>query len=243
VEVVSDENAMIRILLVDDDPQWLELIERSLPDYRVDSARSYSETLDLLRPGIPYDVAIVDLNLISPERDELGGSILEKLRAEYPRTHRIGLTGLPPGAVRALLDRYDLDDLLLKGSMALVDVRKIVKLAVERTFADVPSNVKAGRWQLLDELRTWHEATLERIETGLRSRRKDLSDADRAGMVNERAARAIRVLETEKSKLEREYATLEKTIANVCSSEDIILVTHEFGQLKQRSETAADDDF
>lgn len=235
---MSDGYETVRILLVDDDANWRKRLERSLPEYKVDSAGSYGAALDLLRPGMPYDVAIVDLNLIPPGQDELGGSILDKLRAEYPSTRRIGLTGLAPGAVRALLDRYDLDDLLLKASMQLSDVRSIVKLALGRTLADVPNDVKAGKWQLLDDLRTFQVTELKRLEMELRSRKRDLSDAERAGMTNEEAAGAIRVLEAERSDLKSACSALQAAIASAHSSDEIALVSQEFLILKHRSEAA-----
>jgi CheY-like chemotaxis protein len=54
---------LARILHVDDDEPWREIIKRRLGDHHVDSAASLQQAIDLLRTESPYDVALVDLNL------------------------------------------------------------------------------------------------------------------------------------------------------------------------------------
>jgi len=75
---------MARILLVDNDLDWLELISRSLPNYQVDQAATFGEALEWLQSGAAYDVAIVDLNLTNSANwnsdDLLGGEVLHQLR-------------------------------------------------------------------------------------------------------------------------------------------------------------------
>jgi CheY-like chemotaxis protein len=129
---------MARILLVEDDEEWVYLIREALAQHVVHTANSYDGAMEALRQGVVYDVAIVDLNLVKPPgpgarvrlrgtvRDMLGGNILDLLRKEYPQTRRIALTGLPPGKVREILDRYDVDDLLLKGDMTVPAVQEAV---------------------------------------------------------------------------------------------------------------------
>src|SRR5689334_8697890 len=110
---------MITVLLVDDDDEWRGLITRALPGYHVKGAESYAQALSLLRSDTPYDVAIVDLNLIGGRFDQLGKELLDELRNDYPSIPRIALTGHYLGSVRELMDRYDLADLLLKNDMTL----------------------------------------------------------------------------------------------------------------------------
>ncbi len=122
-----------RILFVDDEQEWLGLIKHALPDYYVDTASTYSEALRLLGTGEPYAAALIDLNLIG-SGDQLGGGILTILRDDYPSTRRIVVTGLPPTSVRSLFERYDLDDIVLKGSsFSLADVREVVSHALARS--------------------------------------------------------------------------------------------------------------
>jgi ActR/RegA family two-component response regulator len=131
---------MARILLVDNDSEWLGIIHRSLPEYQVDLAQSYDDAMARIRNEVPYDLAIVDLNLIdSPDRntgDLLGSDILRHLAARSPATQRIVLTGLPPSNVkRQILDRYRVDDVLIKGNISLPAIRSVVLAAVARKEA------------------------------------------------------------------------------------------------------------
>ena len=148
------------ILVVDDDADWLELIRRSLPQYQVDLVQAYDDALEALRRGRSYDVAIVDLNLLNASnissRDLLGGDILKLLRANYPATRRIALTGLSPASVkREVLDRYDVDDLMLKQGLKLSDIRSLVRAAVATRIADSPSGLTAEKSYLSDDFVMW----------------------------------------------------------------------------------------
>lgn len=134
-----------RILVVDDERDWLELIVRTLPDHEVDGASSYGQALELINSGRSYDLAIVDLNLMDSgkvdTRDRLGGGLLDLLRDNYPATRRIAMTGWPLTSVRQVFDRFDVDELLLKQRMALADIRHVVEhtLALGRSQASGPS--------------------------------------------------------------------------------------------------------
>jgi CheY-like chemotaxis protein len=121
----------MRILLVENSPEWQDSIRRGLPDHEVDMAPSYDEALAFLDVGPEYALAIVDLNLndsgtYSP-LDMLGGDVLEHLRDNYPSTRRIALTGFPSATVHEIFERYDIDDLLLKQSLTIADLRKAVR--------------------------------------------------------------------------------------------------------------------
>src|ERR1700744_1734085 len=52
-----------RILHVEDEPDWLKFMRDALADYHVDSAQTFKAALDLIRGNVPYDLALVDLNL------------------------------------------------------------------------------------------------------------------------------------------------------------------------------------
>ncbi len=123
---------MNRILLVDDEPAWLEQLKRALPGCDVDAARTYEEAEELLGKNEAYDVAVVDLNLIDGG-DELGGKLLTLLRKSYPLTRRIALSGTPPGSVwTKVFNLYAVDELLLKNSMTLQEFRQAVETALQR---------------------------------------------------------------------------------------------------------------
>jgi CheY-like chemotaxis protein len=142
-------SARARILFVEDEQAWLDVISRALPDYHVDMASSYGEALALLQAGIFYDVALIDLNLMDSgefdSRDQLGGEILHILRNNYPTTRRIAITGWPPSSVRMVLEDFGVDDLLLKRNMTLSDLRHVNEqaLALARGHRDAPSDVQS----------------------------------------------------------------------------------------------------
>lgn len=124
---------MARIIHVEDDSEWIKFARKALADHTVDSANTYIEALLLIRDNPPYDLALVDLNL---ERnvDRLGGEILDVLKADYPTTRRIVVTGQPPaGGLRDnLFERYGLDDVIIKGEATLPGIRRIVAGALRR---------------------------------------------------------------------------------------------------------------
>lgn len=125
---------MARILHVDDDELWRQLIKTRLGDHHIDSAESLQQAIDLLQYESPYDVALVDLNLAG-DNDLQGGDLLDLMRIRYPHTRRILVTGSPPaGSVRKnLYERYDVDEIIIKRDMSLPDLRRVVEEAVART--------------------------------------------------------------------------------------------------------------
>jgi CheY-like chemotaxis protein len=90
-----------KILVVDDEPQVLEGIERLLhPDFRIDTATSGGEALAKLRDGGPYAVVVCDMRM--PEMD--GIQLLGKIKVKFPEVIRLMLTGNTdqPTAMRAV---------------------------------------------------------------------------------------------------------------------------------------------
>jgi CheY-like chemotaxis protein len=223
-EWVGTENVSVSImawiLLVEDDQHWLKLISEALPQHQVDMARSYDEAVERLREGLPYDVAIVDLNLIGKQHDMLGGDVLKLLRDDHPATRRIALTGSPPGAVRRILDRYRVDDLLLKQSMDLAEVRAVVEAAAERARGDVPQDVWARRSELWADFSEWRgDTTLlldqqaQRLGDDLQ---RDLRSSGRTRAADGAASRAaLAALRAELARLEAQKGTFARRCANV----------------------------
>lgn len=155
---------MARILHVEDDDEWINYVQRALADHRVDSAKSYEAALSLISGNVPYDVALVDLNL-QENADRLGGEVLDLLMADYPATRRIVVTGRPPtGGMRTnILRRYAADEIILKGDTTLPDLRK----AIAEALAHLATGQADG--QGLD--RTKSSAESRRPATGEAGRR------------------------------------------------------------------------
>lgn len=164
---------MHRILLVDNEPDWLTLMSRALPGYYIDKASSYDDALRLLQGGPSYDVAVVDLNLVD-SGDGLGREVLAWLHKERPQTRRIALTAFPPGAVRRdIFIIYDVDELLLKPFMPLSLLREVVQAALARGTDDIEPGLRASRSELWQDLRSWQDDIERPIVQRLRTLEKD----------------------------------------------------------------------
>ena len=117
----------INILLVDDEPDFVEMLSLRLADegHRVQTALSGQEALSLLAEGDPdqlpeIDVVVLDIKM--PGMDGL--AVLKQIKAGYPSLEVILLTGhgavdtavegLKAGAFDYLLKPADYDDLLKK---------------------------------------------------------------------------------------------------------------------------------
>ncbi len=156
---------LARILHVEDNPEWIGVVQRALPDYQLDSAGTYGDALALIRSNPPYDLALVDLSL---ERDDdgLGGEILDLLKLEYPSTHRVVVTGRPPiGSVRAnIYDRYGADEILIKGQLNLPDLRRVISKCLTESLDELPQAVGVRKAMLTQRYRDWRdhvEATVQ----------------------------------------------------------------------------------
>jgi CheY-like chemotaxis protein len=218
---------MARILLVEDDEEWVYLIRESLPQHMVETAESYDGAMEALRQGVVYDVAIVDLNLVKPpdqgtaERfgdtilDMLGGDILKLLREEYPQTRRIAVTGLASGGVREILEDYHLDDLLLKGNMTVPAVRKAVRKAIERASDGIPPEVRAEQSRLRADFGPWCAETARRLDEHRRQLTSDIErDRRSAGRLTSQESAVLREklsqLEAQLTELQTHHETLDR---------------------------------
>ena len=82
--------ALPRILCVDDEPNLLEALQRSLGEhYAVTTANGGAPGLEALQTEGPFDVVISDMRM--PEMD--GATFLTQVRERWPGTMRILLTG------------------------------------------------------------------------------------------------------------------------------------------------------
>jgi CheY-like chemotaxis protein len=232
---------MTRILVVDNDQDWLDLIKGSLPDYQVDTALSYESALQAIQNGISYDVAIVDLNLIdSPNRntrDLLGGRILDALRDICPLTRRIALTAYPPGSVKRVLDQYIVDDLLLKGNMALSVVPEVVQAALARTSAEIPPGIRAQRSDLRQDFDKWRQGQAVRFERQLRHLGNELgSSALRVGedhLTLSTMQAQLADLGARKGEFDRKCSRIAMIIGSIDSEERIHIAQLEIDNIKR----------
>jgi CheY-like chemotaxis protein len=82
-----------RVLIVDDNPQWRDTLVRLLSSerYLTRSARDKSDALSVLREEV-FHAALVDVHL-EGEDDEEGVTLAQEIRARYPHTGVILITG------------------------------------------------------------------------------------------------------------------------------------------------------
>ena len=238
---------MKRILVVENDPHWLELIIpvlQSVPDCQVETARLYDEALDLIKDA-RYDAAIVDLNLIDapdhPGDDLLGGVILTYLYEHSRSTRRIALTGWPPGVVgKEVLELYHVEAILLKQHMRLSELRELVMniLPVTQPGAGEPGAGARGS-ELRDEFQKWRA---ER-ESWLEQQMSEEWRAQSSGRIE--AARGsgdpedqLAVLVRRKDAFTRGCARVEEMLANMASAGDIAAAARAFEELKSNFDGA-----
>jgi CheY-like chemotaxis protein len=226
---------MIRVLVVDDEEEWRTLITHALPDYRVDTAASYPEALDLLRDGTPYDAAVVDLNLVRRAAvDWLGGTFLGHLRDNHPATPRIALTGTPPGAVGGLIAEYGLTELLLKASMTLAELREAVEKGLRTS--DVPSELRAERGDRWDEFRQWRDSIRRHIDREAGKLEAERRHAARDSVPRREAADALAALKVGKAAFESDCSGVATMLANIRDPADLDAAAREFATLEDKYE-------
>ena len=237
----------LRILVVEDLKQWREPIGRLFSEHLVDLAGNFDEAAKRVAPGgIPYDVAIVDLNLITTEEDVrgdmLGGEILLRLQRYYPATLRIALTGSPPrGAlIKNLVRKYQVYDFFMKGNMDLADLRDLVldspaaKAAAVATTPVAPE-VQQAKAEQLQRLRQWAQprrAELRQAIEDLQNKRRFAGRAPQKGPSAEEALKStLADLGTERDALDRECARTEEMLAQATTLADVALVAEGIGLL------------
>jgi CheY-like chemotaxis protein len=237
---LSTPNYAARILLVDDERQFGELIVRVLPEYDLDFVQSYNEALDHLKSGLPYDVAIVDLNLVSRKsKDQLGKKVLAHLLANCPSTRRIALTGASPGSVRDILEKYQLDDLLFKQHLDLDDVGLVVEAALAQAPGAVAPALGAERSKLWEQLHALKRDQGQRFEARAVSLENDIRDAAAGqGRGQAWAGGRLAELEAEKEELAARRSSFDsaceavaKAIAATRGDKDLTKASQELGDL------------
>jgi CheY-like chemotaxis protein len=204
---------LARILHVDDDETWREIIKRRLGDHHIDSAASLQQAIDLLQTESPYDVALVDLNL-ETNSDGQGGELLDLMRIRYPETRRILVTAAPPsGSVRKnLIEPYDVYEVLIKRDMDLRDLRRVV----EEAIAEPSPSLRVKQSALRQRYQDWRDAQAGRLNNEMRIADQHVHDAAQAsGPSRQRAQKAIEALKQEEAEFKVTCARLSRLLEDI----------------------------
>ena len=184
---------MARILHVEDDQEWRELVRSRLRDHHVDSAASLQEAVDLLQSGPGYQVALVDLNL-ETNSDRQGGEILDLIQARYPDTRRILVTGSPPACPvrRNLFERYDAQEILIKQDTDIPELRRVIEEAIGNAANILPQSLRLQRSALKQRFRDWVRDQESALRAQIQSAEEHLEDAGKVGPpIRQRAQRIV----------------------------------------------------
>jgi DNA-binding NtrC family response regulator len=85
------------ILIVDDQPNWRELLSVILTDdgHKVTTATNFQEAVDLLKRN-SFDIAILDMRLVDASSYNIQGmEVLKEAKKQQPSIKAIILTGYP----------------------------------------------------------------------------------------------------------------------------------------------------
>lgn len=237
---------MNRVLLVDDDPEWLGLMGRALPDFAVDKAGSFYEAEEFIQTRKAYDLAIVDLNLVGDDdnfgeqMDGLGDDILDLLHADFPATHRIALTGKSTESIQEIFERHDLDDVLIKGHVTMAGLRRAVKRALVRTSSPAPAGIRTRDSQLQSEFRGWRSDAERSLAQQIRTIQRDMRGMQfSAHLATSSAAERLlagnlTALEARKEELKRECDCVENMLYEISGDQDLLAAEGQIAKLKAK---------
>lgn len=126
-------DARPRILYVEDDPMFVEIVRQALPDFALEAASDLGEALRILEAsGAEFSLVLVDANLTNRD-DHAGYEVLEYLLEKRPELPRILITASRmTGPLRNnFFERYGLSELLLKDHEMLPGLRASVTAALK----------------------------------------------------------------------------------------------------------------
>jgi len=95
--IFSEDKMKGNILVVDDHPNWPELLSIILTDdgHKVTKAANFQEAVDLLKCN-PFDIAILDMRLVDASSYNIQGmEVLKEAKKIRPSIKAIILTGYP----------------------------------------------------------------------------------------------------------------------------------------------------
>jgi CheY-like chemotaxis protein len=213
-----------RILHVEDDPIWLDLMRSRLSDHHVDSAHSLEEAVDYLQSNARYDLALVDLNL-DTDSDLRGGEVLYHLMNVYPDTRRIVVTGSPPpGSVREnVFDKYDVEEIIIKGEFDAPGLRRVVEEALARPPGGLSRSLRLKRSELRQRYRDWRRRMASELREEIRVTEEHLYDASRVSeQAKRRAEHAVEGARGRRSAFEDDCDVIRIMLDTIKTPENLI---------------------
>jgi CheY-like chemotaxis protein len=242
---------MTTILIVDDDPDWQELLPRALAGYQVAVAGTYEAALTLLAEGMSYEVAIVDVNLVYlqqeqrttgiPGDDGLGVGILRVLRDSYPNTRRIACTGLPAEAVDGVIEQYGLDSLLHKKELSsLKEVRAATEASLQRAWTDIPAAVWNAKSELGVRFSGWRKERAEHFQVVAKLLGEEIHEARSIGQPTKHLLQELTDLNKGVEKFGAECPAYVQMLTAARSGEDVQQASLEFDRLRKVYGTGGD---
>jgi CheY-like chemotaxis protein len=213
----------LRILCVDPGESWRELVVQGLADLHVDAVDSLPAAIALLDSEPAYDIALTELNL-TDDQDMQGGALLDLLRARYPETKRIVITGSPPtGGIRHVLERYDVEELIIKGNnFNIPNLRGVVEQAVRTEDDDLPRSLRLNRIAVLQRFRDWQRYQSDRLSTARREAEAQLEDAARVSVQSSQHAQtAVDQAQERERQFRALCVELQETLATISSEQDL----------------------
>jgi CheY-like chemotaxis protein len=215
---------MARILHVENEEIWRQIVRESLEDHHVDSAKSVKEAVALLQgTGAAYDVALIDLNL-ETDSDGQGGEVMDLLLSRYPSTRRIVVTGSPPpGALRkTVFERYDAEEIIIKRTVDIPDLRRVVEEAIARGPAGLSQQLRFNRSALRQRFRDWQGTQAERMSNDVREAEKHLEDSKKvSAQTAQRAQLTVLSAKSREFEFTARSATLKRMLTEINTVEDL----------------------
>lgn len=227
---------MSRILHVEDESIWRDFVKKALADHHLDSAASYDEALRYLQGSAPYDLALVDLDLINPG-DLLGGEILDLLRARYPVTRRVVVTGSPPrGPLRTnIFERYEVEEIIIKGELALPDLRRVVEGALDQRMSGVPQDVKLRKSGLRQRFRDWQRSQASLMNDKVHDAEEYLRNAEKLhGHSGRRAQEVLSAVQAQRDLFKGDCEDIEDLLDGVVAMRDVFNVLEELERIEAK---------
>ena len=137
---IRQSNNTIKIIIIDDDPDWCTLIKIMVQGlgHVIDAAttpeEAYAKIEQAQMDGSPYQVAIVDMAFnIGVSNNSLGKEIMRTIKDKHPQIACILSSGQPfsPSDILDLRDEYGLDYYLVKHNAERSTLDHAIKRAMK----------------------------------------------------------------------------------------------------------------
>lgn len=233
---------LARILYVENELVWRQLVTERLEGHRVDAVDSLPAAIKLLDSGPDYDVALVDLNLRG-NSDGQGGELLELLRMRYPATKRIVVTGSPPaGAIRRqIFEEYDAEELIIKRDFEVPHLRRAVEEAIEAGTGELPQSLRLNRSTVRQRYRDWHRLLAIRLREERRDAEARLAAAPMASPQSRQLdQQSVARARDAEARLRERYGQLRAVLDNINTEQDLNAA---IDALDRAEEEFGDDEF